>query len=58
MPIVGTQNLVPELLTSEFYYNNLHNLNTDKQQWINTPQWEAQAVDFFDHSYNDYNYKR
>ena len=57
-PIVGTQNLSLEVLTSKFYYNSSHNLNTNKQQGINTPQWETQAVDFFNHSCYNYNYRR
>ena len=55
--VVGTQNLAPKVLALEFYYNDSHNLNTNKQQVINIPQWETQAVDFFDHWCYNYNYR-
>ena len=55
--IVGTQNLAPVELTSELDDNSLHNLHINKQQGINTPQWETQAMNFFDYSCNNYNYK-
>ena len=32
----------------DYHYDNSNNLNISKQQGIKTPQWETQAIDFFD----------
>ena len=47
--------MVPKVSSLEFYYNNSHILNINKQQEIHTPQWETQVVDFFDYKYYRHN---
>ena len=55
MPIVGLQKLSPMEFFIDSHSNYSKKQHIGKQQWINTPQWETQATDFFYLKYYNFN---
>ena len=49
------EKLAPIKFFTDSHYNYSNYQHKSKQQGINTPQWETQAIDFFDLKYYKFN---
>ena len=49
------EKLAPLKFFTDSHYNYSNYQHKSKQQGINTPQWETQAIDFFDLKYYKFN---